>query len=65
MVLVLFASTAITTFAAVNLETLDHGADVVAWQQTGADYHLRSTLGSLPPGLVAGRLPAVTGRARR
>ena len=63
VVLVLFACTAITTFAAVTVQTLDQGADVVAWQQTGADYHLLSTLGSLPPVLVTGSLPGVTGKA--
>jgi len=63
VVLVLFACTAITTFAAVTVQTLDQGADVVAWQQTGADYHLLSTLGSLPPVLVTGSLPGVTAKA--
>ncbi len=63
VVLVLFACTAITTFAAVTVQTLDQGADVVAWQQTGADDHLLSTLGSLPPVLVNGPLPGVTARA--
>lgn len=59
VVLVLFASTAITVFSAAAVQSLDRGADVVGWQRIGADYRVTGVFGVLPDGLNAATLPGV------
>jgi putative ABC transport system permease protein len=60
---VLLASAAITAFTAATVLSLDHGADVVAWQDVGADYHVTIGYGSLPEDFDPSALPGVEASA--
>ena len=54
---VILASAAMTGFTAATVLSLDHGADVVAWQDVGADYRVTVDFGSLPADLDPSALP--------
>jgi putative ABC transport system permease protein len=64
VLMVLLATTAIAVFSAATVASLDHGADVVAWQRVGADYRVASAFRQLPDGLDESTIPGVLGSAR-
>jgi putative ABC transport system permease protein len=59
VLLVLLATATVGAFAAVSLDSLDRGAELAAWNVTGADYRVEPPSGALPTGFDPASLPGV------
>jgi putative ABC transport system permease protein len=57
VLLVLLATATVGTFAVAALDHLDRGADVAAWQATGAAYRIEPVAGALPPAFDPTAIP--------
>jgi putative ABC transport system permease protein len=63
VLLVLLATATVGTFGAVAVDDLDRGADLAAWNTTGAAYRVTSPAGALPRSFDATALPGVEASA--